>query len=294
MKFDQPADESVLPQVSQANPLATGRLYDLIWFPRSSWLEDLADAAQPEPWSSGTLAQDQQEPGANAPRHHDILHNYFIYYTRRIIDEGLFIERITEEVVCIAAFDTGLLSRVSGEPLYAIFERNKQADRQPWVHQGWVTPDDRRLMKYFEEGSLKRARFFNDPGEVVFDPNCDVVPNVAHIVIDRGDRFPRDVPQHLRQDVLRGGIARAVQRSRTNWRLAAPMMFYNGPQDTGRITLLLPLTMGDPDRVDLALVVERITPTSYRAATILTLTMAYKNARVITRPESTWLHVNEP
>ena len=54
------------------------------------------------------------------------------------------------------------------------------------------------------------------------------------------------------------------------------------------IQLLLPLCLNQPDRADLALVVDKV-GNSYRGNTVLTLDMAYRNARLITRPDSDWL-----
>jgi hypothetical protein len=48
------------------------------------------------------------------------------------------------------------------------------------------------------------------------------------------------------------------------------------------------LCFKDPQQADLALVVERH-QTFYRAATCLTLDMAYNNARQLARPDRDWL-----
>jgi hypothetical protein len=46
--------------------------------------------------------------------------------------------------------------------------------------------------------------------------------------------------------------------------------------------------MLDPERADLALVVARENEV-YRASTVLTLDMAFNNARLIARPDREWL-----
>ena len=62
-----------------------------------------------------------------------------------------------------------------------------------------------------------------------------------------------------------------------------------GPQYyKGQVQLLLPLCFDNPQRADLALVVERH-QTFYRATTCLTLDMAYNNARQLARPDRDWL-----
>ena len=57
-------------------------------------------------------------------------------------------------------------------------------------------------------------------------------------------------------------------------------------------SLLLPLSLVDPDRVDLALVVERQVSGAYQGQTILPLNLAYSNSRLVTRPDSDWLRTD--
>ena len=63
-------------------------------------------------------------------------------------------------------------------------------------------------------------------------------------------------------------------------------MYY--PRDN-KNNLLLPLAVVKEDVIDLALVVERLENGNYQGHTILTLSMAYNNSRLITRPDSDWL-----
>ena len=57
---------------------------------------------------------------------------------------------------------------------------------------------------------------------------------------------------------------------------------------TWEIQLLLPLCLSDPQRADLALVIDS-QGEFYRAATCLTLDMAYNNARRLVKPDRDWL-----
>lgn len=76
-----------------------------------------------------------------------------------------------------------------------------------------------------------------------------------------------------------------------NWKTAVPQYYFgHSGRGQGYIQLLLPLCLMQPDRADLALVVDKVRSESrYRAHTVLTLSMAYKNARLIARPYSDWL-----
>jgi hypothetical protein len=274
---------------SAAAAEASWDLYKLVWFPSQDWTNELAAVALEETW-------DDRESGRPG-----ILFNYFSRYTRQIIDEGLWAEASSSSGAKIAAFDTGLLSR-HFEPIYGVFEENHNAERQPWVHKEWASPASSKL-RLFDVASLQRALFFSDPAEVVYDPRLAVVPNLDHIIGDNVDRYPeslRDNP-HIRTAALERAIKIAAARARTNWRLAAAQFYWPPYSDEGRIQLLLPLALVDADTVDLALVLDRDPPYAqepepagacYRAYTVLPLDWAYRNARLITRPEAYWLDIN--
>lgn len=55
---------------------------------------------------------------------------------------------------------------------------------------------------------------------------------------------------------------------------------------------MLPLCLLDDETADVALVVQRNTVGNYQGQTILSLPMAYLDARQICRPDSDWLNPN--
>lgn len=264
-------------------------LYELVWFPSVDWCGDLAGVVLEENW-------DDDGSGRNP-----ILFNYFKYYVRRAREEGIWVEATAPNGARFAALDTGLLSR-HFEPVYAVFEANRDQSRQPWVHKEWATPGSARL-RIFDMSQLRRALFFSDPAEAVYDPRLPVIPNLEHIIDDNVDRYPeqlRDNP-YLRKAALEHAIQVAAARARSNWRLAAPQFYWPHNGDAGRIQLLLPLSLIEPSRVDLALVVDRSpayreqpdpAKASYHAYTVLPIDWAYRNARLVTRPEAYWLDIN--
>lgn len=67
-----------------------------------------------------------------------------------------------------------------------------------------------------------------------------------------------------------------------NYKIAVPQYY------EGKVQLLLPLCLIDPEKVDLVLVVTRRN-NYYIGKTCLTLDMAYNNARLIAKPETSWL-----
>jgi hypothetical protein len=262
-------------------------LFDFAWIPPrgpdipankgfESRLKDLAERAQPEPWSF-----DGSAPFA-------ILSNYLRYTFKRLMHQGKILEATDSSGVRIAAFSTGLFTP-NYEPLHAFFEANRDPARQPWVFKDFVTESDRKLNLF--TAKPKVARYFDRPEELIYDPDLELIPNLDHILDDNVERYPPDLQQnaHRRRMMLQGAIDEAGKRAQMNYKVAIPQ-FYFGYEGAGagRIQLLLPLSFDSPAHADLALVVER-DDKAYRAFTVLPLDLAYKNARLIARPEGEWL-----
>ena len=133
----------------------------------------------------------------------------------------------------------------------------------------------------------EKADFFQHPEDLIFNPNCDIIPDIDHIITDNIDRFPSYI-QSMGEDGIRrqlvGAIDEVKKKVRTNYKIAVPQYYRN------KIQLLLPLclTPGSPNP-DLALVIYKVDEQTYRARTCLTIQMAYTNARLIVRPQSDWL-----
>lgn len=93
------------------------------------------------------------------------------------------------------------------------------------------------------------------------------------------DWTPHGTPQHPVQQGEDNSLL--LRRAAANYTLAVPQ-FYGG-----RIQLLLPLCLTG-DKPELALTIQR-EDGFYAARTCLTLDMAYNNARLICRPETSWI-----
>lgn len=129
------------------------------------------------------------------------------------------------------------------------------------------------------------AHYFEDPSSLVYDARKELRVNAEHIIQDNIERFPpelRDMNAFGLQNLVKGAIDSATERVRRNYKTAIPQYYQ------GAVQLLLPLTLLDPAKADLALVAERFSD-FYRAATCLTLDMAYNNARQLARPDRDWL-----
>lgn len=81
----------------------------------------------------------------------------------------------------------------------------------------------------------------------------------------------------------------ALKRAEWNYKTAIPM--YDPRRN--HVSLLLPLALLDDDHVDVALVVVRLPSGSYQGETILPMSYAYSNSRLVSRPDSDWLKTEE-
>jgi hypothetical protein len=234
-------------------------------------VEELAAIAEPEDWEYQTSASDSPKP---------VLRNYLKYTYKRIAEEKKVSVSHDEEHACV---NTGLIT-TNQEPIYIIFEKNKLDSHPAYWH----------FSKFARKGQweLNRipslpemAHYFDDPSHLVFDSRKELRPNVEHIIEDNRDRFPehlKSMSSFALQNIVKGAIESAVERAKRNYKTAIPQYF------GGNIQLLLPLSITEATKADLALVVERF-DTFYRASTCLTLDMAYNNARQLARPDRDWL-----
>jgi hypothetical protein len=86
--------------------------------------------------------------------------------------------------------------------------------------------------------------------------------------------------------IFESALTQTLKKVRWNYKTAIPV--YSPTRNT--LSLLLPLSLLN-DKVDLALLVEKTPSGNYQAHTAYPLDWAYKNSRLITRPDSDWLQV---
>jgi hypothetical protein len=197
----------------------------------------------------------------------------------RVQEQGKIVQAEDDSFAC---FNTGLVTEHQ-EPIYALFSKNQEPDREPWRFVKFCRKADYEMTRFSELPDI--ATYFEDPSCLVFNLRWELRVNVEHIIGENAERFPepfRSMDTHALQLLLSGAIDNAKERVRRNYK-AAVLQYYRG-----RTQLLLPLCLGHPKIADLALVVEAHDG-FYRAATCLTLDMAYNNARQLARPDRDWL-----
>lgn len=171
----------------------------------------------------------------------------------------------------------------------------------------------------------ERARYFEQISDMLFDPTSERSISNEHILIDNINRLPEEFhhlycpkdfvikdlsAMHFAEkdryfDTMRIAIINdeityramntrlneainlAIKKAEWNFKTAIPM--YYPTEKT--MSLLLPLAVMADESVDVALVVEKCKSGRYLGHTILTLDMAYSNARLISRPDSDWLSI---
>lgn len=234
-------------------------------------IELLASIAEPEDWDYKNTEPTHPKP---------ILRNYLTYTYKRVAEEKKITVTADEEHAC---WNTGLIT-TKQEPIFALFEKNKLDNcRQYWHFWRFSRKGEWDLNKV--PSLPEMAHYFDDPSVLVFDTRKELRVNVEHIIEDNLERFPealRSMNPFGLQNLVKGAIDTASERVKRNYKTAIPQYYQ------GTIQLLLPLTLLDPSKADLALVVERF-PDFYRGATCLTLDMAYNNARQLARPDRDWL-----
>lgn len=250
-------------------------VYDFAFCPEPCY-DRLVDLADPEDWGPGNR----------------ILKNYLsfsfsraVFLTERDLDQTgpSNLPLVFDDDRCL--FNTGLYTR-RYETIYGLFEPNTKPDaRQRWFLKGFFKESDPMLVSF--EYLPCRVRFAEDPSELVFDYRLPIRSNIDHILGDEENLTAVELRHSER--VVCGGAAGglddgALKSAAQQQRVVLP---HQAGGDGGRIQLLLPLCLTG-DKPELALTIQR-EDGFYAARTCLTLDMAYNNARLICRPETSWI-----
>lgn len=222
----------------------------------------------------------------NVTKNYGILKNYLEFTFKKLVQEKKVKFTTNNKFAC---FNTGLVTE-NLEDIFAFFEEYKNPKTgftTPFCFKAFLKKSDNNVLKHFSHSIPDVADFFDKPELLIFNPKCDLIPDLDHIIGDNLSRFPKHLQNaddaELRRQLV-GAIDEVKKKVRTNYKIAVPQYYDNKTQ------LLLPLclTSGSPNP-DLALVIHKLNDTTYTARTCLTLKMAYNNARLIVKPQSNWL-----
>lgn len=255
----------------QLTPLESADLGRLAW---EETLSSLAELAESEEWTGSSPT------GRPLP----ILDSFLRYtYRRLVMEDKIAVTPDAEH----ATFNTGLLTP-HAEEVFGFFTRNQHHAAQRWYFMGWVTESNRDILRNFDEPP-QMAEYVTSASELVYDWRRELKLAYDHILGDNIDRFPVEmVQQPLRaRQALDSAINLTLRRVRRNHKLVIPQ-WYPKLGEAGA-QFLMPLDLTGDGAADLALVVSAVGDRAYRGHTVLTLDMAYTNARLVARPDSDWL-----
>ena len=252
------------------------------WFP----YRQLESIAEPENWESYEKENGVRKfPEGNL----EILSSYLNQTFLRLQEESkiLYSEDGTK-----ACFNTGLLGRNYGGEIFAFFDRNTKPGQQDWhfIKDGFVTERDAMRCNFMKGflGQPQAAEYYNAENyrDLFFNLEYKSIVIAEHIVEENMARLPLSLQSnsHMAFNTIQGAVKSLYDKLRRNYKLAVPHWY------DGHIQLLLPLYLTDPHKPDLALVAQRNDDQRcYVIKTILTMDWAYKDARIICRPDSDWL-----
>ena len=156
------------------------------------------------------------------------------------------------------------------------------------------------------DDNVEMVNFFENVSQIVYDATLQIDLNdlekLRHC-IDEGiqrNRFPQECKEKYERGDITGlvndfknAIDNALKIARRNYKYVVPQ--YRASDKTGEIQFLMPIYMSRnyDQEPDLALVLSRCESKDkafYRPETVLELAWAYNNARVICKPDETWLN----
>ncbi len=247
-------------------------LFDFGFMPNfDQRVEELAAIAESENW----------DYSGSTTKSYPILKNYLKYTWKRIAEERKV--SITSDDL-YACWNTGLISSRHEEIFVLYSKNNLPQSKQYWHFSRFSTTGKYELNRFSKLPEM--AHYFDDPSLLVYDSRIELRVNYEHMIADNRSRFPASLqamPDYQLQGLVLNAVEHAKRRVRRNYKTAIPQ--YYG----GTLQLLLPLSLSDPNKADLAMVVEKFSD-FYRAATCLTLEMAFNNARQLARPDRDWLN----
>merc|ERR1712154_115758 len=160
----------------------------------------------------------------------------------------------------------------------------------------------------------KRTQFYRNATELQFDPHCPIEVNWEERLLTNKDRirsvlgniiFFEANPKFLKLTALTNAFAEALEETRkiakTKPRLAAGQAFIDSKRCRYRMELLLPVKIefprGSGRRHMFAVAIQKSRANEvkkYTLKSILTLDMAYSNARLLGYVHSDWLKQGAP
>lgn len=255
-----------------------------------AFLEDIAVNTIPETWSF---------KNKTSPINHPILKSYIentFDVLKKEHEKGVPNKLVYSKDGKHLVFNTNLLDKYFHEILIVVEVRRLQDGSEMLVNPRRVRKELELLKLGFPRDTKpEQPRFFEKVEEVIYQPTWAIdkdFDKFTHIIDERRNRFPADMQNASSDELgrkLDDAITFAVAIAQRNYKFIVPMY---RPQ-TGKIQLLMPIYLKGTYscKPDFALI---LTPDKeneyYTPETILPLDAVYQNARLIAKPDDTWLN----
>lgn len=255
-----------------------------------AFLEDIAASTIPETWSF------KNKPSSV---NHPILKSYIentLEVLKKEAQRGVKYKLVYSEDNKHVVFNTNLLDKYFHEILIVADVSNQEDGSQLLMSPRRVKKElELRKLGFAKDTRPEQPRFFEKVEEVIYQPTWAIdkdFDKFTHIIEERRNRFPADMQGASSDELgrkLDDAITFAVAIAQRNYKFIVPMY---RPQ-TGKIQLLMPIYLKGTYscKPDFALI---LTPDKeneyYTPETILPLDAVYQNARLIAKPDDTWLN----
>ena len=255
-----------------------------------AFLEDIAASAIPETWSFKNRA---------TTINHPILKSYLENIFKRLkceAKDGKAGKIVYSRDRKYLLFNSNLLDKFFHEILI-VAEFRKQRNGETLLMNPRRVHNRSKLMALGFERDVKAVQpsFFENVEEVIFQPSWLIerdFDTFSHIIEDRLTRFPVEMQREPSDTLARkldDAITFAVAIAQRNFKFIVPMY---RPQEN-KIQLLMPIYLkGSYSSLpDFALVMSADKANQmYIPETILPLEAVYQDARLIAKPDDTWLN----
>lgn len=255
-----------------------------------AFLEDIAASTIPETWSF------KNKPSSV---NHPILKSYIentLEVLKKEAQRGVKNKLVYSSDNKHVVFNTNLLDKYFHEILIVADVSNQEDGSRLLMSPRRVKKElELRKLGFAKDTRPEQPRFFEKVEEVIYQPTWAIdkdFDKFTHIIEERRNRFPADMQSASSDELgrkLDDAITFAVAIAQRNYKFIVPMY---RPQ-TGKIQLLMPIYLKGTYscKPDFALI---LTPDKeneyYTPETILPLDAVYQNARLIAKPDDTWLN----
>ena len=180
------------------------------------------------------------------------------------------------------------------QEIVAIFQKNDLEGKQPWFLIGFFKESDKLFTANFST-LPQLANYCDNVKDLIYDNCLELNLRKEHKIDDNFQRFVDAGYQDkgLINVLLDSAKITLEKKLKRNFKLALPFYYHNKETGESKIQLLAPLYFpGAPVRLALVLnKMENDVNSYYEGVTVLMVEWAYKNSRLIVKPDDEWARI---